>query len=311
MGRSGLRVSTLGLGTMGWGTEVDDVAAAELFGAFRDAGGTLIDTAHGYGDGDSEKVLGSLTAGCRDDLVIATKAGISSTRDGLAVDTSRGTLLNQLDTSLRRLRTDHVDLWMVQAWSEQVPIHETASALTHAVSSGRARYLGVSNHNSWQLTRVASLLEAEGVPVIANEMEYSLVAREIEDGLLPAAAHLGVGVLAWAPLGGGVLTGKYRHGIPADSRAAGGRHGHWARRRVDSGSGSIVDAVATAAEGLRLTPVQVALSWVLDRPGISAALTGARSSAQLRMILASEEVRLPEQVRQALDEVSGQGDRLP
>lgn len=297
------------MGTMGWGTEVDADTAAELFGAFREAGGTLFDTAHGYGDGASEEVLGSLIAGCRDGVVIATKAGISASNGSLSVDTSRGALLNQLDSSLKRLGTDHVDLWMVQAWSDEVTVHETVSAIAHAVASGRARYVGVSNHNGWQLTRVATLLEAAGIPVVADQVEYSLVERSAEHDLMHAARHLGAGVLAWAPLGGGVLTGKYRHGVPADSRAAGGRHAHWARQRVDTGSGSIVDAVVTAAEGLRLTPVQVALSWVLDRPGITSALTGARSRAQLRMILASDEIRLPGQVSQALNEISDHVDR--
>ncbi len=311
MGRSGLQVSTLGLGTMGWGTEVDPETAAELFAAFRDAGGTLVDTAYGYGDGSSEQILGGLTKGCRDDVVIATKAGISRTTGTRVVDTSRGTLLNQLEASLRRLRTDHVDLWMVHAWSDAVPVQETVSAMAHAVSSGRARYVGVSNHNGWQLSRVATILEAHGVPVVTDQVEYSLLARSADDDLLPAADHLGVGVLAWAPLAGGVLTGKYRHGVPADSRAAGGRHDQWARRRVSAGSSPVVDAVSTAAEGLRLTPVQVAMSWTLNRPGITAAITGARNHAQLRMTLAAEGVQLPDQVAQALHDVSASRGRVP
>lgn len=305
VGRSGLRVSSLGLGTMGWGTEVDPDGAAELLDAFRNAGGTLIDTAYGYGDGASEEILGSLIRTCRNDVVLATKAGISRTSGTWVMDTSRGTLLNQLDASLRRLRTDHVDLWMVHAWSDAVPVEETVSTLAYAVSSGRARYVGVSNHNGWQLARVATLLQAQGVPVVADQVEYSLVARSPEQDVLPAADHLGVGVLAWAPLGGGVLTGKYRHGIPADSRAAGGRHDNWARQRVDAGSGAIVDAVATAAEGLRITPVHVALTWLRTRPGVAATIVGARTHGQLRMALGSEEVDLPEQVREALDEISG------
>lgn len=309
MGRSGLQVSSLGLGTMGWGTEVDPDTAAELFAAFRQAGGTLVDTAHGYGDGAAEQILGSLIRDSREEVVIATKAGISRSTGTRVVDTSRGTLLNQLDVSLRRLRTDYVDLWMVHAWSDTVPVHETVSAMAHAVSSGRARYVGVSNHDGWQLTRVATLLEGHGVPVVTDQVEYSLVARSADEDLLPAADHLGVGILAWAPLAGGVLTGKYRHGVPADSRAAGGRHHQWARRRVADGSSPIVDAVSTAAEGLRLTPVQVALSWLLDRPGITAAITGARNPAQLRMILAAEGVQLPDQVAQALHDVSAGHER--
>ncbi|NYJ74699.1 aryl-alcohol dehydrogenase-like predicted oxidoreductase [Allobranchiibius huperziae] len=304
VGRSGLRVGALALGTMGWGSEVDQDTATELLDAFRDAGGTLLDTAYGYGDGASEEILGSLTASCREEFVLATKAGISRTTGTRVVDTSRGTLLDQLDASLRRLRTDHVDLWIVHAWGDNAPIEETVSAMAYAVSSGRARYVGISNHNGWQLARMATLLQAEGVPVVADQIEYSLVARTADADVLPAAEHLGTGILAWAPLGGGVLTGKYRHGVPADSRAAGGRHDNWARRRVDTGSGTIVDAVATAAEGLRISPVQVALTWLRERPGIATAIVGARTPGQLRMALGSDVIDLPDQVRDALDEVS-------
>ena len=304
VGRSGLRVSSLGLGTMGWGNEVDRGTAGELLDAFRDAGGTLVDTAYGYGDGAGEQILGGLTASCRDEVVLATKAGISRTSGARVVDTSRGTLLDQLDASLRRLRTDHVDLWMVHAWGDTAPVQETVSAMSYAVSSGRTRYVGVSNHNGWQLARVATLLQSEGVPVVADQIEYSLVARTADADVLPAAEHLGVGILAWAPLGGGVLTGKYRHGVPADSRAAGGRHENWARRRVDGGSGTIVDAVATAAEGLRISPVQVALTWLRERPGVAGAIVGARTPGQLRMALGSDAIDLPDQVKDALDEVS-------
>ncbi len=303
VGASGLRVSCLGLGTMGWGAEVDEEAAGDLYTAFRDAGGILLDTAYGYADGAAETLIGALIAGDRDQVVLAGKAGISRTSGERVVDTSRGTLLSQLDASLRRLGTDHLDLWMVHTWSDAVPVAETVSALEFAVSSGRTRYVGVSNHNGWQLARVASLLAARGVPVVADQVEYSLVDRKIEHDVVPSAAHLGAGLLAWAPLGGGVLTGKYRHGVPADSRAATGRHTQWAQRRV-TGSMSTVDAVVTAAEGLRLTPVQVALAWLRQRPGVASSIVGPRTAAQLRMALATDQIEIPDQVREALDEVS-------
>lgn len=304
VGRSGLRVSSLGLGTMGWGTEVDADTAQELLADFCDAGGTLVDTAYGYVDGASETLLGSLLATRRDEIVLCTKAGISRTSGTRVVDTSRGTLLNQLDASLRRLRTDHIDLWLVHAWSDDSPVEETVSAMAYAVTSGRARYVGVSNHNGWQLARVSTLLAAQGIPVVCDQLEYSLVERANEQDVMPAAEHLGVGLMSWAPLGGGVLTGKYRHGVPAESRAAGGRHSNWAARRVTQGPEPVVDAVVTAAQGLRITPVQVALSWLRARPGVASAVVGARTAAQLRMALASDEVELPDQVRDALDEVS-------
>lgn len=305
VGRSGLRVSDLTLGTMNWGDTVDEIFAEEILRDFRDAGGTTIDTAYGYGDGAAEQILGDLVAGGdRDDLVLVGKAGISRTTGSRVVDTSRGTLLNQLDASLHRLRTDHLDLWLVHTWADDVPLEETMSALEHAVSTGRARYVGVSNYSGWQLVAAQSILRDARIPLTANEVEYSLVARGPETEVLPAADHVGAGVLAWAPLGGGVLTGKYRRGVPADSRAASGRHTGWAARRLGGTSDSVVDAVATAADGLGASPAQIALSWTRTRPGISSLVVGVRNRTQLRTVLASAETQLPPQIAQALDDVS-------
>lgn len=305
VGRSGLRVSDLTLGTMNWGDTVDEIFAEEIMRDFRDAGGTTIDTAYGYGDGAAEQILGDLVAGGdRDDLVLVGKAGISRTTGSRVVDTSRGTLLNQLDASLHRLRTDHLDLWLVHTWADDVPLEETMSALEHAVSTGRARYVGVSNYSGWQLVAAQSILRDARIPLTANEVEYSLVARGPETEVLPAADHVGAGVLAWAPLGGGVLTGKYRRGVPADSRAASGRHTGWAARRLGGTSDSVVDAVATAADGLGASPAQIALSWTRTRPGISSLVVGVRNRTQLRTVLASAETQLPPQIAQALDDVS-------
>lgn len=305
VGRSGLRVSDLTLGTMNWGDSVDEVFAEEILRDFRDAGGTTVDTAYGYGDGAAEQILGELfTSGERDELVLIGKAGISRTTGSRVVDTSRGTLIGQLDASLRRLHTDHLDLWLVHTWADDVPLAETMSALEHAVTSGRARYVGVSNYSGWQLVAAGSILREARIPLTANEIEYSLVERSAEAEILPAAEHVGAGVLAWAPLGGGVLTGKYRRGVPADSRAATGRHSGWAARRLGGSSDSVVDAVATAADGLGASPAQIALSWARTRPGISSLVVGVRNRMQLRTVLASAETQLPSQIAQALDDVS-------
>lgn len=305
VGRSGLRVSDLTLGTMNWGDSVDEVFAEEILRDFRDAGGTTIDTAYGYGDGAAEQILGGLiTAGDRDELVLVGKAGISRTTGSRVVDASRGTLLTQLDATLRRLDTDHLDLWLVHTWDEQIPLAETMSALEHALAAGKTRYVGVSNYSGWQLVAAASLLQQARIPLTANEIEYSLVERGADAEILPAARHVGAGLLAWAPLGGGVLTGKYRRGVPADSRAATGRHAGWAARRLGGNSDSVVDAVATAADGLGASPAQIALSWARTRPGISSLVVGVRNRTQLRTVLASAETQLPPQIAQALDDVS-------
>ncbi len=312
VGRSGLLVSRLGLGTLTWGRDTDEHEAADQLREFVDAGGTLVDTAASYGDGASEAVLGALlgTLVPRADVVVCTKAGVVR-RDGVQeVDTSRRAMLAGLDASLRRLRTDHVDLWLAQAWHEDLPLGETLSALEHAVRTGRARYVGFANYCGWQTARAATLLEVVtggpggGGPAVATQVEFSLVQRGAEREVLPAAAALGLGVLAWSPLGRGVLTGKYRNGTPADSRAASPHLSGFVGAYLDAGSRRVVDAVVTAADGLGCSPVEVALAWVRDTDGVASALVGARTAAQLRASLASEAVELPPEIGLALAEVS-------
>ena len=307
VGRSGLKVSELGLGTMTWGVETDpDEAAAQLV-AFHDAGGTLLDTAASYGFGETERLIGSLLADVvpRADLTLATKAGITRHPDGRrVVDCSRGALLRQLDASLAALGTDYVDLWYVHYVDDSVPFDETLAALDAAVSSGRVRYAGVSNYCGWRLARAAAWQRAVPgrAPVVANQMRYSLLDRGIEREVVPACAALGVGIFPWSPLGGGVLTGKYRGGVPADSRASS------ATRQLpldqQPHAAGIVEAVATAADGLATSPVAVALAWVRDRPGVTAPILGARTLGQLTAALACLTLDLPASISAALDDVS-------
>lgn len=306
MGRSGLKVSHLGLGTMTWGRETDaDEAAAQLV-AFHDAGGTLIDTAVSYGYGAAEQILGALLADVvpRSDLVIATKAGVTRTPEDRVVDASRGTLLRRLDESLRALGTDYIDLWYVHYVDDTVPFEETLSALDAAVAAGKVRYVGVSNYCGWRVARAATWQQAVPgrAPVVANQVRYSLLDRGVEREVIPACAALGVGVLPYSPLGGGVLTGKYRTGVPTDSRAAGG--GPNLAPMQQAATLGIVEAVATAAEGLATSPVAVALAWLRDKPGVTAPILGARTLGQLTAALACETLDLPQAIRQALDDVS-------
>ncbi|REF38334.1 aldo/keto reductase [Thermasporomyces composti] len=306
LGRTGLRVSRLGLGTMTWGRDTDEHEARDQLTAFVEAGGTLIDTSADYADGDSERLLGRLigTLVRRDEVVLATKAGVCSHMGG--VDVSRRTLLDQLDASLDRLGVDSVDLWQVSAWSNDVPVEETLAAMDFAVSSGRARYVGLCNYSGWQ-TGFAAAYQAAWpgrAPIASTQVEYSLVERGIEREVLPAARALGLGVLAWSPLGRGVLTGKYRTGTPADSRAASPHFERFVGVHLDPASRRIVDAVCRAADGLGLSPIEVALAWVRDRPGVTAPIVGARTAAQLRGSLTVEEVELPVEITAALDDVS-------
>lgn len=301
VGASGLRVSAVGLGTLTWGRDTDEHDAGEQMRAFVDSGGTLIDTAGSYGEGRSEETIGHLlkTQVAREDVVISTKSGVR----GGDVDASRGNLISSLDASLGRLGTDHVDLWFIQSPDPATPITESLSALRYALSTGRARYVGLSNFPAWQTAQVATLLE-DAPGLTAVQVEHSLLAREAEYEVVPAAQGLGLGMLAWSALGRGVLTGKYRHSIPADSRAASPHLRGFVDPYLTQSARSVVEAVHAAAEGLGRTAAEVALAWTRDAPGVSSALIGARTPAQLSGLLAASDLELPKEIREVLDEVS-------
>lgn len=303
MGTSGLRVSALTLGTMTWGEATDDLTARAQLKDFLDAGGTTVDTAVSYVEGRSEAILGELLGDVvpRSDVVLISKAGVSH-RDGRRmVDTSRRAMLAGLDASLARLGTDHLDLWLANIWDENVPLEETLGALEFAVTSGRVRYAGVSNYNGWQLARAASLSDTT---LVANQVEYSLLERSAEREVVPAAEHLGAGLLAWAPLGRGTLTGKYCGGVPEDSRGASSSMGGYVQKYLEGRPARITDALVTAAKGLGRTPLDVALSWLLSNDILSAAVIGPRTQEQLKDILNAELTPLPAEIVAVLGEVS-------
>ena len=307
-GKSGLSLSRLGLGTMTWGRDTDTHEAADQCRAYIEAGGNFIDTSSTYGDGDSERVIGGLigTLFKREDVAIATKAGITFPDGVRTVNNSRQSLISELDKSLSRLETDYVDIWHIHSWDPHNPLEDTLSALDYAYTSGKARYVGISNFSGWQSARAITIQESNSAkaPIVTHQVEYSLLNREIEREVLPCADETGVGILAWAPLGRGVLTGKYRKGIPSDSRAAAPHFVKHVEPYLREKPARIVEAVAVAAEGLGFAPLEVALAWVRDTPGITSAIVGARTGAQLRGILTSEEITLPEIVRDALNEIS-------
>jgi aryl-alcohol dehydrogenase-like predicted oxidoreductase len=310
VGHTGLQVSRLGLGTLMWGRDTDEHEARDQLIAFAEAGGTLVDTAAGYGDGASEELLASLVGDvvARDEVVIATKAGISRRRGVRETNVSRGHLITTLDASLKRLGVDHVDLWQVHTWVDETPLEETMSALDYAVASGRAAYVGISNYSGWQTAQAATWQRAvPGRAVLAStQVEYSLLNRTVEHEVLPAAAALGLGVFPWSPLGRGVLTGKYRSGTPSDSRGASAHYSGFVEPYLAERPTRIVEAVARAADGLGWSCLEVALAWVRDRDGVTAPIVGARTAAQLRGILGVEELTLPDEIVDALDDVSGE-----
>jgi len=310
VGATGLKVSRVGLGTLTWGRDTDEHEARDQLITFAEAGGTLLDTAAGYGDGASEELIGRLVGDVvpRDEVVIATKAGISRRSGARQTNASRGHLLSTLDASLRRLGVDHVDLWQVHTWVDDTPLDETLSALDFAVSSGRAAYVGISNYTGWQTAQAATWQRAvPGRAALAStQVEYSLLNRTVEHEVVPAATALGLGVLPWSPLGRGVLTGKYRSGTPSDSRAASSHFASFVEQYLTDRSSRIVEAVARAADGLGWTTLEVALVWVRDRPGVTAPIVGARTAAQLKGAMGVDGLTLPDEIIDALDDVSGE-----
>ena len=308
VGNSGLRVSALSLGTMSWAGETDEQDATELLRTFVDAGGRHIDTAASYSDGRSEALIGSLLGDVvsRTEVSISTKAGISTPDGRRTVDTSRNAMLSGLDASLARLGTDYVDIWFAQAWDPNVPLDETLSALEFALRSGRARYAGISNFNGWQSAKAAALA---GFPLVAAQAEYSLLRRRPEEELIPAVEDAGLGLLAWGPLGRGVLTGKYRGSIPGDSRAANPGLASYVEPYLGQEASRVVEAVSMAAKGLGRTPLDVSLSWLLSQHGVASAIVGPRTPVQLKEILDAQLSPLPPEISRALEDVSEPAQR--
>jgi aryl-alcohol dehydrogenase-like predicted oxidoreductase len=303
VGNSGLRISALSLGTMSWANETDEQDASEMLRTFVDGGGKHIDTAASYSEGGAEAMIGSLLGDVvsRTEVSISTKAGTSTSEGRRSVDTSRSAMLSALDASLARLGTDYVDVWFAQAWDGNVPLDETLSALEFAVRSGRARYAGIANFNGWQSAKAAAIA---GFPLVAAQAEYSLVQRKPEAELVPAVEDAGLGLMAWAPLGRGVLTGKYRGSIPADSRAARSDTAPYVEPYLEQQPSSVVEAVAMAAKGLGRTPLDVSLSWLLAQHGVATAIVGPRTPIQAKEILAAQLTRLPPEIARALEDVS-------
>ena len=309
-------VFPLALGCMGmsgmYGASDEDESVATIHAAI-DRGVNLLDTGDFYGTGHNELLLGRALRGRRDRVLLSVKFGALRGPDGsfLGQDCRPAAIKNSLAHTLTRLGTDHVDLWQVHGFDPAVPFEETCTALRTAVDSGRTRYLGVSGVSGWQLATLAGPLQAAvpGSALVSVEAEYSLLERAPEQSVLPAAAVHGAGLLAWAALGRGVLTGKYRHGTPADSRGASPQFTRYVGRYRTERSARIVEAVVTAADGLGTSPLAVACAWVRDRTGVASVVIGARDRAQLLGSLAAEEITLPAEIRSALDDVSaGSGE---
>jgi aryl-alcohol dehydrogenase-like predicted oxidoreductase len=288
VGRTGLQVSELCLGTMTFGREIDEAASRQLLDRFVEAGGNFIDTANSYSAGRSEEIIGNwMTDKHRHELVIATKVrfGSGTYNRGL----SRKHILDAVDNSLRRLKTDYIDLYQMHMWDYSTPIEEALATLDKLVRSGKIRYVGISNVSGWQLQKAVDLCSAnhwEGIACL--QPLYNLLDREAEWELLPVCLNEGIGVIPWSPLRGGWLTGKYRRGMPApqDTRIKEGEAAErsWTEEWINYNNDTtwnLIDVLIEVAEAVGRTPAQVALNWLLQQPGITAPILGMRTAAQL------------------------------
>jgi aryl-alcohol dehydrogenase-like predicted oxidoreductase len=293
MGRTGLKVSELCLGTQTFGWGADEPTAHALADRFVEAGGNFLDTSNIYNEGQSETMLGSWlkSRGNRSQLVIASKVFFPAGEGPNDTGLSRKHIFEQIDASLRRLQTDYVDLYQMHCWDASTPLEETLRALDDVVRAGKVRYLGASNYTASQLARAIMLSDRYGwVRFDCLQPEYSLLVRSTEWELLPLCRSEGIGVIAWSPLAGGWLTGKYRRGQPPPSGSRVGRADRWddlPEQRETEQTWQIIDALVEISQSLGKTPAQIALNWLLQQPGVTAPIMGARTLPQLEDNLAS------------------------
>lgn len=304
LGRTGTRVSELCLGAMTFGREADEDASRAIIDRFIDAGGNFIDTADMYSRGGSEEVVGRALTGRRDDIVLATKVRFPMGEGPNDHGASRRHIREGIEASLRRLQTDHVDLYQIHCWDPATPLEETLSTLDDLVREGKVRYIGASNYTGWQLAKALGISALRGwEPFISLQPQYSLVVRDIERELLPLCRAEGLAVLPWSPLGRGVLTGKYRRGEapPENTR---GESDPLTQNLLDDRTFAVAEAVGKVAADLGRTPAQVALNWVMTRDGVTAPIVGARTVEQLDDNLGALGWRLDDEHDRQLHEAS-------
>lgn len=313
LGCSGTIVSDYALGTMTFGAEADEPTSHGMLDAFAEAGGTLIDGADVYSGGRSEEIIGRWLAANPDQaerMVIATKGRFPMGSDANDHGTSRRHLRRALEASLRRLGVDHIDLYQLHAWDPITPLDETLSFLDDAIRSGLVSYWGMSNFTGWQLTKAVHRAAARGMDApVTLQPQYSLLAREIEFELVPAALDAGIGLLPWGPLAGGWLTGKYRRDAAPTGATRLGEDPNrgmeaYDRRSADERTWLVLDALHAIAADHGVPPSRVALAWLQTRPGMTSVILGARTVAQLRDNLAAAELALTAEQLERLDAAS-------
>jgi aryl-alcohol dehydrogenase-like predicted oxidoreductase len=315
LGRSGLRVSPLSLGAMtfgaDWGWGADEAESRRLFDAYLERGGNFIDTANQYTNGTSERLVGRFAKDRRDEVVIATKYTLTSRpRDPNAGGNHRRSMVRSVEDSLKRLDTDYIDLLYLHAWDFTTPVEEILRGMDDLVRSGKVVYVGLSDIPAWQAARMQAIADLRGwSPLIALQIEYSLVQRTVERDLIPMAREMGLGVVPWSPLASGVLTGKYsRADLDLGSGVA---SAEGSRKNIAAGNGSlteraldIADVVKAIAAEAGHTPSQVALAWTLLNPAVASPIVGARTLDQLIDNLGALDVRLDDGQRRRLEAAS-------
>lgn len=314
LGRSGLRVSPLALGAMtfgndqGWGSS--DEEAAAILDLYIDRGGNFIDTANFYGaSGRSEELLGQMLAGRRDRMIVATKYSLTMRPgDANASGNQRRNMVRAVEDSLRRLDTDYIDLFYLHVWDATTPVEEVLRGFDDLVRQGKIVHAGLSDIPAWQASRMQAIAEMRGwAPLIALQIPYSLIERTVERDLMPMALEMGMGVIPWSPLGGGVLSGKYKadHLDPASVEHAGSRHDVVQRTgRLNERGLSIAETARELAGEIGMTTAQVALAWTLEHPAVTAPIVGARTRAQLEENLGALNVRFDDGQRSRLNAIS-------
>jgi aryl-alcohol dehydrogenase-like predicted oxidoreductase len=317
LGRTGLKVSELCLGAMTFGRETDETTSQQILDRFADAGGNFVDTADVYSRGLSEVVLGRWLRGKpRDDFVIATKVRFAMGEGPNEVGLSRKHIMAALEASLRRLGTDYIDLYQVHSWDQTTPLEETLSTLDSLVKSGKVRYIGASNHTGWQLQKAIDTSNHHGwEPYVCLQPLYNLLDREVELDLLPVCRNEGLGVICWSPLRGGWLTGRYQREMdapPEDSRVQAATEHGWSEAWEiydNERTWSVLDVVEAIAGETGKAPAQVALNWLLQRPGVTAPIAGVRSLEHLESNLGATGWLLDGEQMERLNKVSQR--RLP
>jgi aryl-alcohol dehydrogenase-like predicted oxidoreductase len=310
---------------MNFGNErfgVDEGASRRILDAYFDRGGNFVDTADAYAGGVSEEIVGRALEGRRHRVVLATKgfypvvANFGEPPEHVnAFGSTRKHLREALHASLRRLRTDHVDLYQVHCWDDQTPVEETLSTLDRFVSEGKVLHVGLSNWPAWRIAEARQLCIRHGwEPFVTAQMQYSLICRDIEHDVVPCCARTGVGILPWSPLGQGVLTGKYAG--PAASGRLGGEpvnasQAAWRARFLNDRTRAVVDVLVGCAREIGATPTAASLAWLLARPGVSSVIMGPKSVEQLEQNLAGSGTTIPPPLMQRLDEVSAPPPRYP